>query len=502
MIVTVCKRIFITLSFIVLSAPLFIVSGVSLNAKKLMFFPPRGLSFKWYPEVFEKTVWFEALTNSLIIASCGALLAVSIALPTSYFLWRYRVTYAKVLFGLGLVPFSLPPVITALGMLIFWAQWIGYAGRLENIIIAHGVFLVTLPMVMISLGLESIDDELLEAAETMGADRRKVFSTVIFPMVPALHVRRLCLCLCRQHERIHHLVLLGPVSDHYPAGADPGQPQIRLLADHRLGRGHVYPARCCRLLTRRTFQRSAQTARRLVTEGIGFLTGGDVASRTKGCTNMYILYGGSFTRALAPQMVLEEAGLPYELRVVDMAAREHRSEEFLKLNPAGYVPALVTPEGDVLHEAAAIMLYLADRHGLDDMAPSPTDPQRGVFLSKLFYFTNDIQPSCKRFYFAHRYALRDEDIAAVRAQSREMVCERWQVLDDWLATNGPYHLGERFTMADLHLAMWATYGFENPTDILDLFPATCWVYEHVLKRPKSGPLLQGLIEVVTARRQG
>lgn len=183
MIVSICKRIFITASFIVLSAPLFIVAGVSLNEKKLMFFPPRGLSFKWFSEVFEKAVWFEALTNSLIIAACGALLAVSIALPTSYFLWRYRVTYAKVLFGLGLVPFSLPPVITALGMLIFWAQWIGYAGRIENIIIAHGVFLVTLPMVMISLGLESIEQEHLEAAETMGANRRKVFTTVIFPMV-------------------------------------------------------------------------------------------------------------------------------------------------------------------------------------------------------------------------------------------------------------------------------------------------------------------------------
>ena len=100
--------------------------GVSLNAKKVMFFPPMGLSLRWYPEIFEKAVWFDALSNSVMIAFFGGLLAVSIALPTSYFLWRYGVTYAKVLFGLGLVPFSLPPVITALGMLIFWAQWIGH----------------------------------------------------------------------------------------------------------------------------------------------------------------------------------------------------------------------------------------------------------------------------------------------------------------------------------------------------------------------------------------
>jgi putative spermidine/putrescine transport system permease protein len=45
------------------------------------------------------------------------------------------------------------------------------------------VFLVTLPMVMISLGLESIDREVLEAAETMGADRRTTFVTVVLPLI-------------------------------------------------------------------------------------------------------------------------------------------------------------------------------------------------------------------------------------------------------------------------------------------------------------------------------
>jgi glutathione S-transferase len=216
---------------------------------------------------------------------------------------------------------------------------------------------------------------------------------------------------------------------------------------------------------------------------------------------MYILYGGGFTRALGPQMVLEEAGLPYELRVVDMDGQEHRGKDFLKLNPAGYVPALVTPEGEVLHEAAGIMLYLADRHGLDHLAPPATDPKRGIFLSKFWYFTNDIQPSLKRFYYAHRYALRKDDIADVRDQSRQMASERWRILDDWLAANGPFHLGERFTMADLHLAMWAAYGFDQPGDMADIFPATGRIFDHVRQRPKSGPLLEGLLEVMTERRK-
>ncbi len=180
--IRIAKTVFLTLVFTLFTAPLLIVAGVSLNAKKRMFFPPDGLSIRWYPEIFEEAKWAAALTNSVTIAVTAGLIAVSIALPIAYFMWRHRVFYARALFVAGLVPFALPPVITALGMLIFWSQ-AGYVGKLENIALGHGVFLVTLPLVMISLGLESIDQELLEAARTMGADGRQLFTSVILPMV-------------------------------------------------------------------------------------------------------------------------------------------------------------------------------------------------------------------------------------------------------------------------------------------------------------------------------
>ena len=49
--------------------------------------------------------------------------------------------------------------------------------------ISHAIFFVTLPLVTISLGFESIDHEIVEAAQTMGADSRTVFKTVVFPMI-------------------------------------------------------------------------------------------------------------------------------------------------------------------------------------------------------------------------------------------------------------------------------------------------------------------------------
>ncbi|KKL10339.1 hypothetical protein LCGC14_2556820, partial [marine sediment metagenome] len=120
--------------------------------------------------------------NSLTVAVSSSLIALSIALPLAYFLWRYRVFYARVLFTLGISPFILPPVITALGFLSFWAT-VGLYGNILATIISHSIFFVTLPLVTISLGFESIDHEIVEAAETMGANSRMVFRSVVFPMV-------------------------------------------------------------------------------------------------------------------------------------------------------------------------------------------------------------------------------------------------------------------------------------------------------------------------------
>jgi putative spermidine/putrescine transport system permease protein len=176
------RNLFMGLVLLFLLAPLVVVAGVSVNAERQLLFPPRGFSLGWYLELFAQADWLNALQNSLLIAVVSALIAVSIAFPLAYFLWRYRVTYARILFGLGLAPFMLPPVITALGFLVFWVN-VGFYGWTLATVLSHAIFFVTLPLVTISLGLESIERPVIEAAATMGADDRTIFRTVVLPLV-------------------------------------------------------------------------------------------------------------------------------------------------------------------------------------------------------------------------------------------------------------------------------------------------------------------------------
>ena len=81
------------------------------------------------------------------------------------------------------------------------------------------------------------------------------------------------------------------------------------------------------------------------------------------------LYGGARTRASMPRWYMEEKGIAYDWRMLDMRAGEHSREPFLSINPFGKLPALVhedpaVPGGRLqLFESGAILLYLAELSG-------------------------------------------------------------------------------------------------------------------------------------------
>jgi len=212
---------------------------------------------------------------------------------------------------------------------------------------------------------------------------------------------------------------------------------------------------------------------------------------------MYILYSGGVTRALGPQMVLEEGDIPYELRIIDEFKQEHRSPEYLAMNPAGYIPTLVTPDGTVLHEAAAIMIYLAEEHNLTDLMPESGHPARGIFFSRLFYHTNDIQPAVRAFFKPEQYTTVPGEQKGIKDKAWETAIDRWSILDQYLGSDGPFHLGEQFSLLDLHMTLWAAYGLEKPDTVINRFPAIRRCFELTTARPKVAPLVVALQESMT-----
>ncbi|MBS0465746.1 MAG: glutathione S-transferase family protein [Proteobacteria bacterium] len=104
------------------------------------------------------------------------------------------------------------------------------------------------------------------------------------------------------------------------------------------------------------------------------------------------LYYHPYSRASGTLWALEEAGVAYTLKVLDLMKGEHKGPELLALNPMGKLPTLV--DGDVVvTEAAAIALYLADRYAPGSLAPALDTPQRGTYLRWSFFAPGVIEPA-------------------------------------------------------------------------------------------------------------
>jgi glutathione S-transferase len=104
------------------------------------------------------------------------------------------------------------------------------------------------------------------------------------------------------------------------------------------------------------------------------------------------LYYNPQSRAVIAKWMLDECGAKYEIVPIDLAKREHKTPEFLKINPAGKLPAVVDGESR-LFENAAICLYLGDRFPEASLAPKIGAPERGRYLSLMVYSTSQLEPA-------------------------------------------------------------------------------------------------------------
>jgi len=105
------------------------------------------------------------------------------------------------------------------------------------------------------------------------------------------------------------------------------------------------------------------------------------------------LYWAPQTRAQRAIWMLEEAGLEYDMEVIDIrAADRNDSAEFRAASPMGKVPAIV--DGAVcMAESAAICMYIADRYAAGRLAPPIEDPQRGKYLYWIMYTPAVVEPA-------------------------------------------------------------------------------------------------------------
>jgi glutathione S-transferase len=157
---------------------------------------------------------------------------------------------------------------------------------------------------------------------------------------------------------------------------------------------------------------------------------------------MLTLYHAPQTRSGSILWLLEELGVSYDLKFVDIYAEGGAPEEYRSIHPNKKVPAIVH-DGLAITERAAICIYLADAFPQAGLAPSIGDPRRGPYLSWLVYNDGVIDPVLGAKFLGWQYDKKGVSFGAFEDMANHL--ER-------TLSRTPYLTGDTFTAADLLVA--------------------------------------------------
>lgn len=169
------------------------------------------------------------------------------------------------------------------------------------------------------------------------------------------------------------------------------------------------------------------------------------------------LYGAQASGSIAVEAALTLLGIPYALIEGATWAEEAARDRVAPVNAMRQIPTLVMPDGEILTESAAILIYLADLHTEARLAPVPTDARRAQFLrwmvyvSSAIYALHWIKPDVQRIG-----APQSARTAVVNAvHDRIAFC--WGNMDRQLDP-GRYLLGDELSVLDLYVTVVSRFG--------------------------------------------
>lgn len=168
---------------------------------------------------------------------------------------------------------------------------------------------------------------------------------------------------------------------------------------------------------------------------------------------MYTLYWAKASANMTPHALLEEIGAPFELIEIDLDNGGQHDPKYLKLNPHARVPTLIYDGDKVLYEAAAISLFLCERHPELGLAPPPGHPDRGPFLQWMAYMTNTIQECLIAYWHPDRFIDGDAERAALNAAAERRSSRLFGFVDRHLAEHGPFLCGKTLYVCDYYMVM-------------------------------------------------
>ena len=178
----VSVRLLTAVALVLLVVPHLVVAITSFDPTSAAVFPPRGVSFKWYLNAFERRAFREALALSLVVATAASTIAVSAGTMASILVVRHRFIGRRMLTTALQLPMMLPEVVLGLGFLILFTTWRMHVS-VVNILLAHAVITLPYAVRVITANLQTMSPSIEEAAHVLGAGPIATLFRVTLPVI-------------------------------------------------------------------------------------------------------------------------------------------------------------------------------------------------------------------------------------------------------------------------------------------------------------------------------
>lgn len=169
-----------------------------------------------------------------------------------------------------------------------------------------------------------------------------------------------------------------------------------------------------------------------------------------------IFHYAPMSTAVMSHWALEELGVPYEKVKHDFRSGELKQADFLAINPNACVPVLVH-DGTPIFESAAIAMYLGEMFGVaKGLYPEP-GPRRGEAMKWIVWANVSLGGAVGRNQHASSERLPKEQHNAAAAAAAAAEVEKYFGILETALGDKQYLLGDKFSLADVHVASCVTY---------------------------------------------
>jgi putative spermidine/putrescine transport system permease protein len=200
-----------------LVAPTLVLIPMSFSSGRTLAFPPPGLSFRWYEELFGDPAWRLATETSIEVALLTALVATALGTPAAFALVRGRFRGRALLNALVLSPMIVPLIVIAIGMYAVFARW-NLLGSVAGLVIGHTALALPFVVINVAASLRTMDRDLEAASLNLGASPLQTFRHVTLPAIlPGVLAGALFAFITSWDEVVVAIFLTNPLVNTLPA---------------------------------------------------------------------------------------------------------------------------------------------------------------------------------------------------------------------------------------------------------------------------------------------